>query len=52
MSNPRITATRIAERNKHFAHIIVATLPQHLAALRSTHPHVVSILDLLDEVRA
>jgi Helicase HerA, central domain len=51
VSNPRVTAQRIAERTKHFTHTIVATLPQHLAALRTTHAHVISILDLLERIR-
>jgi hypothetical protein len=54
VSNPRITAPAITTRTTGYAHVVIATLPQHVDRLRTTHPaaHVINVLDLLDEVRA
>lgn len=55
VSNPRMTTPRIAARNNRFTHTIIATLPQHVEKLRTTHQHssivVINILALLDKVR-
>src|SRR4029079_797463 len=53
VSNPRITAPAISERTKSYAHVVIATLPQHISRLRTTHrgAQVVNVFDLLAEVR-
>jgi hypothetical protein len=53
VSNPRITAPAITARTAGYAHVVIATLPQHVDRLRTTHPaaHVINVLDLLDQVR-
>jgi len=56
VTNPRVTSAAIAERNKHYTHTIIATLPQHLALARRLIAHnervlVVDVLRLLDALR-
>jgi Type IV secretory pathway, VirB4 components len=54
VSNPRMTAPAITARTTGYAHVVIATLPQHVDRLRTTHPaaHVINVLDLLNQVRA
>ncbi len=55
-SKPARTAPRNVERDKHFAYTVIATLPEHVERLRTTHAServiVVNVLDILDKVRA
>ncbi|HSQ05214.1 MAG TPA: DUF87 domain-containing protein [Burkholderiales bacterium] len=56
LSNVRITAPRIAQRDEHFDHVIIATLPSKLDELqqcitRNERTILIDILRLLDALR-
>lgn len=56
ISNARVTAQAIEERDKHFDYVIVATLPQHLTTVKkhvsaSERTITIDILQLLDTIR-